>query len=74
MTYIELITILEENNLAMKNYLSYPHINVVGSIITGSHGGGIDRKSIATFVIALEYVDAEGNVKTVSRDRDADFD
>jgi xylitol oxidase len=58
----------------LKNYISYPHINVVGSVITGSHGGGIDRKSIATFVSGVEYVDADGNIKSKTRNKDSDFE
>jgi hypothetical protein len=39
----ELTEVLQENGLGLLNVLSYPHINVVGAVVTGSHGGGYDK-------------------------------
>jgi alditol oxidase len=52
--------------------VSYPHINVIGAIVTGSHGGGKSKGSFAYYVTAFEMVTAKGEViwKT---DKDKDF-
>lgn len=40
-TYTKLIEALVEHKLALPNLPSLPHLNVVGSVVTGTHGGGI---------------------------------
>jgi len=42
-TYSQLIAALAENKLALPNVPSLPHLNVVGSVVTGTHGSGIDN-------------------------------
>lgn len=39
-TYSKLIEVVAAKNLAIANLPSLPHINVVGSMITGTHGSG----------------------------------
>ena len=40
-TYADLIQYLTYEGLALENLPSLPHINIVGSIMTGTHGSGI---------------------------------
>ena len=40
-TYTLLMEALIEHKLALSNLPSLPHLNVVGSMVTGTHGGGI---------------------------------
>jgi xylitol oxidase len=42
-SFIELSEALDENQLALRNVPSHPHINVVGAVVTGSHGSGKNR-------------------------------
>lgn len=42
-TYTTLIKALVERKLALPNLPSLPHLNVVGSVVTGTHGSGIDN-------------------------------
>jgi alditol oxidase len=39
-TYSDLIEELKKQKLALHNVPSLPHLNVVGSFMTGTHGGG----------------------------------
>ena len=45
---------------ALANLPSLPHLNVVGSVVTGTHGGGINNSAMATHVVKVAYVDEEG--------------
>lgn len=40
-TYTMLIKKLTEHKMALRNLPSLPHINVVGSVVTGTHGSGM---------------------------------
>ena len=40
LTYSELISAIAKEGLAIQNLPSLPHINVVGSMITATHGSG----------------------------------
>jgi len=50
-----------------------PHINVVGSTITGTHGSGINHKSFANKVIAFDFVSADGTLRTLTLDSTPNF-
>ena len=70
----ELTEVLQENGLGLLNVLSYPHINVVGAVVTGSHGGGYDKQSMANYVTAMQIVDAKGNLRDLEKGKDKDFE
>ena len=53
---------------------SYPHINVVGSVVTGSHGGGGTNQAMANYVIGLEIVNSEGKARVLKKGIDSDFE
>ena len=49
-TYTMLIKALKKEGMALPNLPSLPHLNVVGSVVTGTHGGGIELRAMATYV------------------------
>jgi xylitol oxidase len=57
---------------ALANLASLPHISVAGSCATGTHGSGEANGNLATAVSALELVTADGDVVTLTRDRDGE--
>ena len=54
--------------MALTNLPSLPHINVVGSVVTGTHGGGINNQAMATYVTQMRFVDPNGELKVVNND------
>ena len=42
-TYIKLLEALVKEQVALPNLPSLPHLNVVGSVVTGTHGGGLNN-------------------------------
>ena len=71
-TYTVLIEALTHEQLALPNLPSLPHLNVVGSVVTGAHGGGIHTQTMASSVTALRLVDPNGDIKVLTRG-DEDF-
>lgn len=65
---------LHANGRALRNLGSLPHISVAGACATGTHGSGLRNGSLATSVAALEIVTASGELVTVRRGADADFE
>ena len=59
-TYSELLKVLKAENVAIANLPSLPHINVVGSIVTGTHGSGVKNKAMSSLVHDFEYIDPKG--------------
>lgn len=72
MRYAELSRRLHEKGFALPNLASLPHISVAGSIATGTHGSGDANGNLATAVSAIEMITADGDLVTLSRDRDGD--
>ena len=71
-TYGDLGPALHAAGWAVPNLASLPHISVVGACATATHGSGADLGCLATAVAAVEWVTADGTVRTVARG-DADF-
>jgi xylitol oxidase len=59
-TFGTLADALEQSGFALQTLPSYAKANVVGSILTGSHGGGAHKKGLSSYVKAIEYVDVNG--------------
>jgi len=72
MTYAELAPYLHANGYALHNLASLPHISIAGACSTATHGSGSKNGNLATAVSAIEFVDAAGEVVTLSRQRDGD--
>ncbi len=63
--YAELNRHLDAHGFALPNLASLPHINVAGSIATGTHGSGDRNGSLGTAVAGLELITATGDLVTV---------
>jgi xylitol oxidase len=72
MTYDELAPYLQANGYALHNLASLPHISIAGACSTATHGSGSKNGNLATAVSAIEFVNAAGEVVTLSRQRDGD--
>jgi alditol oxidase len=70
--YGEITAALQQRGLALHNLGSLPHISVAGACATGTHGSGDTNGPLADAVSALTFVDANGELVTLTRD-DADF-
>ena len=70
--YGELCQYLHENNYALHNLASLPHISVAGSCATATHGSGVKNGNLATAVSAIEFVNAAGDVVVLSAKKDGE--
>jgi xylitol oxidase len=72
MKYGQLCPVLHEKGFALHNLASLPHISIAGAIATATHGSGVKNGNLATSVSAVEFVTADGDVLTLSREKDGD--
>jgi xylitol oxidase len=63
---------LDDNGFALANLASLPHITVAGACATGTHGSGVKNGNLSTSVAAIEFVNAAGDVITLSKKKDRD--
>src|SRR5262245_42487295 len=63
---------LQSKGYALHNLASLPHISVAGSIATATHGSGVKNGNLSTGVSALEFVNAAGDVVTLSKEKDGE--
>jgi alditol oxidase len=70
--YGRLAPYLDSNGYALHNLASLPHISVAGACATATHGSGSKNGNLSTAVSAMEFVTADGEVATLSRERDGD--
>ncbi|TCC27156.1 D-arabinono-1,4-lactone oxidase [Kribbella speibonae] len=70
--YGEITAALQAQGLALHNLGSLPHISVAGACSTGTHGSGDANGPLADAVNAITFVDASGELVTLTRD-DEDF-
>lgn len=70
--YGDLALLLDARGFALHNMASLPHISVGGACATATHGSGRGNGNLATAVRAIEFVTADGSVRTLSRERDGD--
>ncbi len=66
-TYGKLAPYIDAKGYALHNLASLPHIGVVGACSTATHGSGSRNGNLSTAVSALEFVAADGEIKTLSR-------
>ncbi|WP_035803747.1 FAD-binding protein [Kitasatospora mediocidica] len=71
--YAEIAEELEASGLALANLASLPHISVAGAVATGTHGSGDRNQGLASAVLALELVDADGKLRALDREADPDL-
>lgn len=65
--YGDLAPVIDAKGFAIHNLASLPHISVAGAIATGTHGSGLHNKNLSSSVAAIEFVDANGDLHTLSR-------
>lgn len=71
-TYAQLCPELHRAGFALHNLASLPHISVAGAVATATHGSGDGNGNLATSVAAIELVTGEGDLVTLSRERDGE--
>jgi xylitol oxidase len=65
--YGELCQHLHENGYALHNLASLPHISIAGACATATHGSGVKNGNLATGVSAIEFVNANGELISLSK-------
>src|SRR5690349_10174498 len=71
--YGEFCKEIHDAGFAVHNLASLPHISVAGACATATHGSGMKNGNLATQVVAMELVMANGDVLNISRDKDPDL-
>ncbi|GAB2573896.1 D-arabinono-1,4-lactone oxidase [Kribbella endophytica] len=71
--YGEVTAALQADGLALHNLGSLPHISVAGACSTGTHGSGDTNGTLASAVVRIEFVSADGSLVALDR-TDPDFD
>lgn len=72
-TYGALAAELSHAGFALHNMASLPHISVAGAVATGTHGSGDANGNLATAVVGLSCLDAQGDIHTLSKVGNEDF-
>ena len=67
--YGQLARWLHGEGYALHNLASLPHISVAGACATATHGSGDRHGNLATAVSALEFVQANGEIIYLSREK-----
>ncbi len=70
--YGDLAVQLDQAGFALHNMASLPHISVAGACATATHGSGMGNGNLSTAVTAIEFVGADGTVRTLSREKDGE--
>jgi alditol oxidase len=68
--YGEFCKYLDDNGYALHNLASLPHISVAGACATSTHGSGIKNGSLATAVLAIEFVNGKGEIINLTKEKD----
>jgi alditol oxidase len=71
-TYGELYPQLHAAGYALPNTASLDHITVMGACMSATHGSGNANGNLATSVCGLEMVTANGDLTTMTREKDWD--
>lgn len=66
--YGELAEALQARGWALENMASLPHITVVGSVATGTHGSGNRIPPLSAQVNAVELITADGELRRFTRE------
>jgi alditol oxidase len=70
--YGQLCRHLYSHGFALHNLGSLPHISVAGACVSATHGSGVKNGILATAVSAMEFIDANGNIVVLSREKDGE--
>jgi xylitol oxidase len=66
-TYSDLRKKLMEVDRAIINFPSLPHLNIIGSMVTGTHGGAKNIRIMADLVQEYEIMDGRGYTRVMTR-------
>ena len=72
-TFGELGEYLHERNFGFHNMASLPHITVGGAISTGTHGAGVFNGNLASHVMQVKLISADGKLRTYRIGQDPEF-
>ncbi len=64
---------LHERGYTLPNLATLPHISIAGACATATHGSGSTLGNLATAVAAIEFIDAGGELVTLSREENPDI-
>ena len=67
--YGELGESLHFEGFALHNLASLPHISVAGACATATHGSGENNGNLATAVVGMEIVNADGEIISIAGDQ-----
>lgn len=68
--YGDVAAALQSRGWALQNMASLPHITLVGSVATGTHGSGDANPPLSAAVSSVELVLADGSIRTLRRGED----
>jgi alditol oxidase len=68
--YAELCQTLHQAGFALHNLASLPHISVIGACATATHGSGVRNQNLSSAVSALEIINSDGELVSLSREQD----
>jgi len=71
--YGELCSFLASEGYALHNLASLPHISITGACVTATHGSGVNNGCLSTAVTALELVNANGDIISLSKTKDEKY-
>ena len=71
-SYGQLCPQLDQAGFALHNLASLPHISIAGACATATHGSGVTNGNLATAVRAMEFVNANGELVTLSQEKDGE--
>jgi len=67
-TYGELCQRLHDEGVALRNTASLPHISVGGACATATHGSGDNNGNLASEMVGMELVTADGALRSLTRE------
>lgn len=70
--YADLARFLEAHGRTLPNFASLPRIGIAGAVATATHGSGVDNPVLASSVVGLDLVLADGSERRLHRDIDGD--
>ncbi len=68
-----MIVAVDKAGKAIMNVPSLPHVNVVGSMVTATHGSGYFKPLLIDYVTGITIVLADGSVQKLTRESTPDF-
>ncbi len=71
-SYGQICQALHQQGFALHNLASLPHISVAGACATATHGSGMTNGNLASAVSAIQFVDANGELVSLSREEHPD--